>query len=139
MSGRLASLLRVRRVQERQRLGELGAAELELAAAEEAARRRVEERYAWAVPRGVPLDAARLRRVQIDALALHDAEAEALAVAAAVRVRRDDLRDRWSAARVALRSTERLAEHQAARAAADAAARAQATADELALLHRGRR
>jgi flagellar export protein FliJ len=138
MKGRLESLLRVRRVKERQRLGELGRVEGELDTAEREAARRRRERFAWAVPSGVPLDRAGLRRVQIEALALHDAEAAALADVAAVRHRRDQARERWSEARIELRSVERLAEHRAAVHAAEAAARAQAAADELALLTRGR-
>lgn len=137
MAGRLASVLRVRRVQERQALAEVARAEAEVREAEARAEQATRTRLAWAVPHGVTLDAVRLRTCQLEALALHDAEAAALAETVAASHRRDRAREGWTSARSALRSVERLDEHRQAVRAATAAAQAQAAADELALLRRG--
>lgn len=138
MAGRLGSVLRVRRIQEQQARAQAVRAEAEVRAAEHAVDEAARQRLAWAVPRGVPLDAVRLRAVQLQTLALHDAEAAALAEVAAASFRRDRTTERWTASRTALRSVERLDAHRTAMLAADAAARQQAAADELALLRRGR-
>ena len=138
MAGRLGSVLRVRRVQERQAVAEVARAEAEVRRAEQEAEEAARRRLAWTVPSGVPLDAVRLRSCQLQVLALHDGEAAALAEVAAAGHRRDRAQQRWTAARTALRSVERLDEHRRAVDAAHAAARSQAAADELALLRRRR-
>lgn len=138
MGGRLASVLRVRRVQERQALAAVARAEVEVREAEHAAREAARVRLAWALPRGAGLDPVRLRAVQLQALALHDAEAAALADVAAAGQRRERAREGWTSARSALRSVERLDDHRRAVVAATAAARAQAAADELALMRRAK-
>ncbi len=136
MAGRLGSVLRVRRVQERRAVAEVARAEAEVRDAEQQAEEAARRRLAWAVPSGVPLDAVRLRACQLQALALHDDEAAALADVAAAGHRRERARARWTTARTALRSVERLDDHRRATEAAHAAARSQAAADELALLRR---
>ena len=108
----------------------------EVVEAEAASERAAEERMAWAQPRGVGIDPGRLRRMQLEALALHDAAAAAVAHVASVSRRRDAVREQWVQARSELKAVQRLAEHRAAIAAAEAASRAQAAADELALLAR---
>lgn len=136
MAGRLASVVRVRRVRERQAVAEVVRAEAEVRDAEREAEEAARQRLAWAFPRGVPLDVVRLRGHQLQVLALHDGEAAALAELAAATHRRDRARERWTASRSALRSVERLADHRRAVAAAHAAASAQAAADEQVLLRR---
>lgn len=138
MAGRLRSVLRIRRVQERQAVAAVARAEAEARDAEREAEEAARRRVAWAIPRGVPLDRANLRARQLEALALHDAEAAALADVAAAGHRRERTRDAATDARSALRSVERLEEHRRAVEVAHAAARAQAAADEMALLRRHR-
>lgn len=136
MAGRLSSVLRVRRVQERQALAAVARAEAEVRAAEEAVEEAARQRLSWAVPHGAGVDVMRLRASQLQALALHDAEAAAQAEVAAAGHRRERAREGWTASRQALRSVERLDAHRRAVVAAAAAARAQAAADELALMRR---
>ena len=136
MGSRLGSVLRVRRVQERRAVAEVARAEAAVRDAEHEAEEAARRRMAWALPRGVPLDAVRLRAVQLQALALHDHEAAALAEVAAASHRRERATKQWQASRTALRSVERLDDHRRAVDAAHAAARSQAAADELALLRR---
>lgn len=136
MAGRLASVLRVRRVQERQALAGLARAEADVREAEHAAEDAARQRMSWALPHGGGIDAMRLRGSQLRALALHDAEAAAQAEVAAAEHRRQRAREGWTSARQALRSVERLDAHRRAVTAAAAAVQAQAAADELALMRR---
>lgn len=135
MSGRIATLVRVRRLLERRALGDLAAGERRLREAQAARQAR---RAAYLARPAAPpaLSPTQLLAIELQGLGAHALVVESDDAAEQAQAERDARHRAWALAAVKLGSVERLAErrHAEATAAADAA-RARAL-DELAVLRR---
>jgi flagellar export protein FliJ len=139
MSGRIGSVLRLRRLLERRALGELAASQRKLREAERAlaARKEAYRRRPRAAATVTPLQ---LRALELQGVALVDEVEGARDAHAGASAERDALRSAWSHAAVQRESVERLAQRRldAAVAAAEAV-RARALEELVTLRHGGNR
>lgn len=129
---RLAAVLRLRSLAERQAAGALARGERDL----QQARRRVAEREAAArLPVGPPaLRPQQLRVLELQRLAGHELVEQAQSTAEQADATRQERMRAWSLASTSRRSAERLVERRDAAAARAARAAADRALDEIAII-----